>query len=138
MNMIRPINRLADAVRDNIETLPVDTEDAAFVGMFSVRQREDSNLTAETLVSMIKAASEGVFGNAPVERLAQGPSYIELGGWIGDQALALQFMGLGERLGLWKVVTPRSLGITDHEAAANLMGAGFVMIEVAPESALTK
>lgn len=138
MNTIRPINRLADTIREHAEILPVDSEDASYVGMFSVRQKENSGLTAESLASMIKAANEGVFCDADVTRLAQGPSYIELGGWIGDQGLALSLMGLGERLGLWNVVTPRVLGITDQEKAANLMGMGFVMIEVPSGSVLTK
>lgn len=36
-------------------------------------------------------------------------SYIELGGWVGDQGLALMLMGLGALLGLWQLVTPRTL-----------------------------
>jgi hypothetical protein len=33
-------------------------------------------------------------------------SYMEIGGWIGDQGLALMLMGLGSILGLWELMTP--------------------------------
>jgi len=36
-------------------------------------------------------------------------SYIEIGGWIGDQSIALQLMALGHKLGLWKLLTPSIL-----------------------------
>lgn len=61
------------------------------------------------------------------ERLAGGPSYIELGGVLGDQGLALQFMALGAALDLWEVITPETLGITGDEADT-AAGSGFVMI----------
>lgn len=61
------------------------------------------------------------------QRLAGGPSYIEVGAAIGDQGAALQLFGLGEVLGLWKVITPSSMGITGSEAD-DLAGRGFVMI----------
>lgn len=138
MSIIQPINRLADTVRANIEQLPARAEDAAFVGMFSIRQKEGSNLTADTLVELIKASSKGVFQDVSVERLQDGPSYIELGAWIGDQGLALALMGLGERLGLWSVVTPDTLGIDDEKLASHLMGMGFVMVAVEADSKLLK
>jgi len=36
-------------------------------------------------------------------------SYIELGGWIGDQGLAMQYMGLGTLLGVFDLLTPKAL-----------------------------
>ena len=59
------------------------------------------------------------------ERLRKGPGYIELGGVLGDQSIALRLIGLGGILGLWEVVTPASLGITG-DAAKDLAGKGFV------------
>jgi hypothetical protein len=55
-------------------------------------------------------------------------SYIELGGWIGDQGLALQLIGLGHLLGLWVLMTPETiLGIpSEDRLALDLAGAGFV------------
>ena len=46
------------------------------------------------------------------ERLAQGPSYIEVGGVIGDQGAAFQLFALGQALGLWNIITPWQYGYT--------------------------
>lgn len=61
------------------------------------------------------------------ERLAGGPSYIELGAEIGDQGAALQLFALGQVLGLWTVITPATLGMTGPQAD-QMAGMGFVMI----------
>ncbi|MET0601875.1 MAG: hypothetical protein ABW167_07785 [Baekduia sp.] len=65
----------------------------------------------------------------PDNRLAGGPSYIELGAQLGDQGLAFQFMAMGEVLGLWQVITPKKMlpGVSDEEAQ-RLAGGGLVMI----------
>ncbi len=60
------------------------------------------------------------------ERLKGGPSYIEIGGEIGDQGLALLLIGLGGLVGLWPVITPETVGFTGDEAKA-MAGHGFVM-----------
>lgn len=54
-------------------------------------------------------------------------NYMELGGWIGDQGLAMQFMGLGELLGLWRVMTPNALPIPD-ELKQQMAGMGMISI----------
>lgn len=61
------------------------------------------------------------------ERLAGGPSYIELGAEIGSQEDALRLYALGEALGLWQIITPERMGITG-EAADQLAGSGMIMI----------
>lgn len=61
------------------------------------------------------------------ERLAGGPSYIEVGAEIGDQGAAFQLFALGKVLGLWDVITPGSLGITG-EQARHMAGSGFIMM----------
>lgn len=61
------------------------------------------------------------------ERLAGGPSYIEVGAEIGDQGAAFQLFALGKVLGLWDVITPKSMGFEGAEAA-QMAGAGFVMM----------
>ena len=61
----------------------------------------------------------------------QEHNYLEIGAWIGDQGLALQLMGLGKLLGLWKLMTPKSLlrdAISD-ELAMQMAGAGMVTIQ---------
>ena len=61
------------------------------------------------------------------DRLAGGPSYIEVGGVLGSQTGAFQLFALGEALGLWDVITPAKLGI-EGEMADQLAGGGMVMI----------
>lgn len=63
-----------------------------------------------------------------IPKLEQGPSYIHVGGVLGDQGLALQLFALGKVLGLWKVITPKNLGITGSRAD-EIAGSGFIMIE---------
>jgi len=55
-------------------------------------------------------------------------SYIELGGWIGSQNLALQMMGLGAVLGLWDLMTPKSLPDLPKELMDQMAGQGMVSI----------
>lgn len=61
------------------------------------------------------------------DRLAGGPSYIEVGGVLGSQSAAFQLFALGKVLGLWILITPASMGFTGAEAR-ELAGSGFVMI----------
>jgi len=62
------------------------------------------------------------------ERLAGGPSYIEVGAVIGDQGSAFQLFALGEVLGLWHVITPRTLGFQDAAEIREMAGRGLVMM----------
>lgn len=75
--------------------------------------------TTERLKEALKAYPEP-------ERLAGGPSYIEIGGVLGDQELALRLFALGEACGVWEVVTPKKLHITGPQAD-EMAGRGFVM-----------
>lgn len=36
-------------------------------------------------------------------------SYIEIGAWAEDQGLALKLMALGSALGMWKLLTPKTV-----------------------------
>lgn len=62
-----------------------------------------------------------------IDRLAGGPSYIEVGAELGDQGAAFMLFALGEVLGLWNVITPKTLGIEGPEAR-QMAGLGFVMM----------
>lgn len=74
----------------------------------------------DELISMLKAWPNP-------DRLADGPSYIEVGAEIGDQGAAFQLFALGQVLGLWRVITPELLGLTG-EAARQAAGSGYIMI----------
>lgn len=74
----------------------------------------------ETLISILTAYPN-------LDRLAQGPSYIEVGGEIGDQGAAFKLFALGKVLGLWSIITPETFGFSGHEARM-MAGRGYVMI----------
>lgn len=131
--MNTPIEILADAVRSN--TLPSHEDDAVNMHFFKVSLTEMCTLTAEELKAMIVAAEVGYYGDIPLKRLLSGPSYIEIGAWIGDQGLAMHFMALGNILGLWDIIIPETLGITGKQAD-EMAGMGFVMIGPKADSIL--
>lgn len=91
----------------------------------------------QEFVAALEAArgSVGEFGGSPPD-LPSGPSYIEVGGWLGSQQLALEFAGLCELHGVGNVITPSSIGIADPEVADRMAGMGMVFV-VVPLPALT-
>lgn len=58
-------------------------------------------------------------------------SYIELGGWIGDQGLAMQYMALGVALGLFTLLSPAMLGL-EGKLAMEMAGKGLLSIQAHP------
>lgn len=66
--------------------------------------------------------------NFPNEQLIkEGPSYIAMGGELGDQGAAFQLFALGHVLELWRLVTPITIGMTGKDAI-DAAGVGWVMI----------
>ncbi len=57
-------------------------------------------------------------------------SYMQMGGEIGDQGMALQTMGLGALLGLWTLITPPT---DDDDLRMQMAGMGFVAVKVMKE-----
>jgi len=69
-----------------------------------------------------------LMGYPEPERLAGGPSYIELAPNLGlEQESAFRLMALGETLGFWKIMSGKSFGLGDQEAL-ELAGQGLLMI----------
>jgi hypothetical protein len=60
--------------------------------------------------------------------LRGGPSYIHMGGAIGDQGAAFQLFALGKVLKLWDIITPLTLGFDDGPDAIDMAGKGAVWI----------
>jgi hypothetical protein len=60
-------------------------------------------------------------------------SYINVGGWIGSQQIALLFIALGQLVGLWDVLTPNLLPV-DDETKQQMAGMGMVSIRPSPEA----
>lgn len=80
------------------------------------------------MADAIREELAGILDGYPrPDRLAGGPSYIELGAEIGSQDAALRLFAVGKVLGLWDVITPKSMGITGP-MADQLAGSGMVMI----------
>jgi len=58
-------------------------------------------------------------------------NYIEIGAWLGDQGLALMLMGMGSLMGLWSLLTPRSIfgSMLTHDVMMRMAGSGMVAIQ---------
>jgi len=61
--------------------------------------------------------------------------YMELGGWIGDQSAALLYMGLGSLLGVFHLLSPKTVigGNIPDDVAMSLAQAGYVTIRAKRE-----
>lgn len=87
-----------------------------------------TTMTADELYQAITDTEAGMFRSMGPQSWANGPSYIEIGGWIGDQTLAFQFMACCVAHGLANhVITPTLLGF-DETQADQLAGAGLVLL----------
>ena len=69
------------------------------VGYFKVAIR--NNPDVETFKELIRHTPGSYQPLNPFD--GQPHNFMEVGGWLGDQGVALMFMALGEGLGLWKV-----------------------------------
>lgn len=57
-------------------------------------------------------------------------SYLETGGDIGDQGLALMAMGLGELLGVWELLSPNNMfSFMDEGMKMKIAGTGYITIK---------
>lgn len=84
---------------------------------------------AETLTELIQK-HHGVFCNI---NLFDGKeyNYIDIGAWLGDQGAALTLMGLGTLLGLWKLLSPKTMlgPMCDDALAMKMAYAGLLSIQ---------
>ena len=95
---------------------------------FEVCGKDDPS--ADALRELITNSRQGEFGDLdPWD--GKEHSYTEVGGWIGDQGLALMLMGLGHVLGIWKIMTPKLLGLPDN-LVMQMAGQGMVTIMPPP------
>lgn len=86
-----------------------------------------ASLTHLEFYELVIDAKEGVFQHMELADWARGPSYIEIGRWIGDQTDAFRFMACATAHGLGSVITPERLHIPEamRDQAA---GAGYIML----------
>lgn len=92
--------------------------DCIFLAIAVDKKKADEH--KEELIEILKTYPEP-------ERLAGGPSYIEVGGILGDQGAAFQLFALGKYLGLWEIITPKSFFI-EGKQVLELAGMGLIMI----------
>lgn len=68
----------------------------------------------------------------------RGHHFIEVGGWIGDQGLAMRYMALGAMLDVFTLVTPYTLWPdAKPETALDAAAGGLLIVEARPEPVVT-
>lgn len=104
---------------------------AVNVGFFEVCKTafENNEPDAEVLRSKI-LAHNGYYADVDVFD-GKEHGYMELGGWVGDQGDALRLMGLGKLLGLWELMTPKSMlgDLIPEELQMQMAQSGMVTIQ---------
>ena len=82
---------------------------------------------ASELKALVQSARKGEYCDVDLFD-GKEHSFIELGAWIGDQGIAMMLMGLGTILGLWRLMTPKMLGLPD-DLVMQMAGSGLVTIQ---------
>ncbi|MDB2682884.1 hypothetical protein N9Z27_01360 [Alphaproteobacteria bacterium] len=110
-----------------------DDSDPRDVGFFKVAKRGEG--TKEELIELVRNSEQGMFGVNVNPYDGRGHNYMELGGWIGDQEMAMRFMGLSAHFGLTNLITPRSSfgDKISEEQEQRYLGNGFLHIQSSPE-----
>jgi hypothetical protein len=81
------------------------------------------------MADIVKDDLIGLLNDYPnPDRLAAGPSYMEVGAVLDSQDYALRLFALRQVLGLWKVITPGTMGVVEASIARQMAGSGFIMI----------
>jgi hypothetical protein len=87
-----------------------------------------NNPSPDELKRLVEANKEGVHCDVDLFD-GKEHSYLEVGGWIGDQGYALTLMALGHLLGLWKCLTPKiMMPFLDDETVMQMAGAGYISV----------
>jgi len=96
------------------------------VDMVFFKAAKKNGATADEF-KRLTAEHKGCFGDVdPFD--GKEHNYMELGGWIGDQGLAMQYMALGVLLGEFNLLSPAMLGMEGPEAL-QLAGMGLLSIQ---------
>jgi hypothetical protein len=115
---------------------PPDPEDKQPAGhtvnlvFFEVSAKD--NPDAETFRQLVIENKEGAYTDVDLFD-GREHNYIELGGWIGDQGLAMMLMGLGTNLGLWKLLSPYTILGEDTPVALAMQAAGQGLLAIQAE-----
>lgn len=81
--------------------------DTTFFKVAATKDADQNSPTKAMFLGLTKA-HHGEFAECdPLDGNEHG--YIELGAWIGDQGLALQYMALGALLGVFRLMSPDTM-----------------------------
>jgi hypothetical protein len=122
-----PAGLPADAPpEERVSDILSETGHTADLMFFKVAKKDGA--TAEEFIRLTKA-NRGTFGESDLFD-GEEHNFMEVGAWIGDQGMALRYMGLGNLLGVFDLLTPRSvLGkFIDDKMAMELAGQGMVTV----------
>jgi len=119
---------LLNFIREHAQELPAQHgTEATNLVFFNIQAR--GNPDARVLRELIQSTA-GTFTS--VDLFDGGEhSYIEIGAWLGSQHVALALMGLGVQLGLWQLLSPRTMfgdSLTPAEEQA-IAGSGLISIQ---------
>lgn len=121
------MSKLIEYLKANAIQCSPDGSDADVI-FFGVKR--GPNATADGLKDVL-ANHKGEFCDCnPLD--GKEHTYLELGGWVGDQGLALMLIGLGAALGVWKLLTPKTMfgDMVPPDLVRQMAGAGMVAAQV--------
>lgn len=127
------INSLRDYVQANTTSVPLGSGTTT-TEFFDVDYSD--GVDAEVFRALVENARDGVFARNVDLFDGTERNYLLLGGWIGDQGLALRLMALGSHLELWQLLTPTSMLPADtcQELKQQMAGMGMVSIAAKPSA----
>ncbi len=88
----------------------------------------DKEIMKNTLIQLIKD-HKGIYGDIDLFD-GNEHNFVEIGGWIGNQGVALELMAMGELLGIWKVTTPDGIAPNFSEETRKMLAeAGYILMK---------
>jgi len=126
------MTELHSYIQSHTTTLPADTAPSGqrAVQLILLDVIPSGSADADTLRRLI-CAHKGEYIDVNLFDGAEH-DYIQLGAWLGSQHHALALMGLGTHLGLWKLLSPRTMlpaGTLTLEEERELAGRGLVTVQ---------
>jgi len=103
---------------------PIHSADLVFFQISAVQSEISKPLVRETFLELVSPS--WMDGNEH--------GYIEIGGDVGDQGLALTVMGAGAILGVWHLLTPLSIlgSAISRDTGLRMAGSGMVTVTTGP------
>jgi hypothetical protein len=125
------MTELHNYIQSHTDTMPGDTAPAEkkAVQLIFLDVVVSETADADTLRKLVRA-HKGEHLEVDVFD-GQEHSYIELGAWLGSQHYALALMGLGTHLGLWNLLSPRTMlpGMLTPEQEQDMAGRGLLSVQ---------